>query len=63
MQSLHHDVSPWQADLMGLRAVTHAAQGLRKCHTWDIRAFMAHGGRVDERNPPGVFWQMPFFVH
>ena len=63
MQALHHDVSPWQAELIGLRAATHAAQHLRQCHMRGRQLFMAHGVRADKSNHPGVSCQMSLFSH
>ena len=62
MQSLHHDVSPWHAGSICMQAVMHAAQDLRQCHMRGRQPFMAHGVRVDQSKPPGVFWQMPIFL-
>ena len=63
MQSVPHDVSPWQVELIDVRAVMHAAHDLQQCHMWGRWPFVTHGWREGKSNPHGVSWQMPIFVH
>jgi len=62
MWSLHHGLSPWQTQAMGMRLAMPAVHHLRQGHAGGRWSFMALGVREDQSNPHGSFWQITLFL-